>query len=205
MSIFKKSYRNIRSPWLKSLLLDLEAFLDQHYVFRSEMKYRGLFGRLKAFLDRGEAERREEKEAGPAWWEPPEASYSSPMAEALFDDVGKAREEHRRNNFSLVLLRHIEAKGKEPADIYKRANIDRKLFSKIKTNPDYLPSKKTALALALALELSLEDTEAFLRLAGHALSRSILSDVIIEFFITRKIYDLDAINAALYTYDQPVF
>lgn len=133
----------------------------------------------------------------------PEVHGSDPYAQEW--GIEHAVQQHLKNNFPLALMRLIEAKGLDPVAVYKRANIDRKLFSKIRTNPDYIPSKKTALALALAMELSLEETEKLLKTAGYALSDALLSDVIVEFFIRGGTYDFDEINAALCTYNQPIF
>ena len=106
--------------------------------------------------------------------------------------------------FSTTLLRIIEQKGKSDVEVYKRANIDRKLFSKIRSGKGYMPSKKTVLALAIALELSLADTDDLLRRAGFTLSRSVVFDVIVEFFIRRVKYDVFEINNVLFEYDQPL-
>ena len=106
--------------------------------------------------------------------------------------------------FSETLLKLIDRSGKKDSEIYKKANVDRKLFSKIRNNMDYKPSKTTALAFAFALELDVDETKDFIGRAGFALSHSSKFDVIVEYFLVNRNYNVFELNEVLFAFDQPL-
>lgn len=116
--------------------------------------------------------------------------------EEIVDEVGVS--------FHDMLFLKIDMSGMTDVEVYKRACIDRKLFSKIRSNPAYHPRKHTVLALAIALKLSIEDTVDLLSRAEYALSPSNKGDLIVKYFIERGIYDIQVINFALHEYNQQV-
>lgn len=116
--------------------------------------------------------------------------------EQLVKEVGES--------FHEMLFQMIERSGMTDVEVYKKANIDRKLFSKIRSNPAYHPSKQTILALAIALGLDLNETIDLLSRAEYALSPGNKGDLIVKYFIERGIYDIMTINFALDEYGQEI-
>ena len=177
----------------RELLGAVESYIDEHFFEKHQIKRRQLLDAEKGALEEA---LEEEGIFSPKILD----SMQAPLARAGIDDFVDNLDEP----FSMTLLRLIYAKGKTDVEIYKRANLDRKLFSKIRTSRNYMPSKRTAVGLAIALELSLDETEDLLERAGYALSHSQKFDVIVEYFIVSGKYDIFEINEVLFKYDQPL-
>lgn len=141
---------------------------------------------------------------------PPDGSIPAPFYADLSDTLScKAQDLESAlgkldAGFSETLLHLIDQTGKKDSEIYKKANIDRKLFSKIRNNRDYKPSKPTSLAFAIALELNLAETKDFIARAGYALSHSSKFDIIVEYFIQNSNYNIFELNEVLFAFDQPL-
>ena len=133
-----------------------------------------------------------------------EASFGSSPGQALKMPSLDDRVGHLADTWQESLLKTIDDKGYTDTEVYKRANVDRKLFSKIRSNPSYQPKKITAVAFALALKLNLDDTKDFIGRAGYAFSPSSIFDLIIEYFIEQEVYDTYTINLALFDHNQPL-
>ena len=180
-----------------SLFEDVQSYLDARYVeelledeYRDDYRERRRFTEAATYL--GDEACAAEVSDLPKFLKP-ERKRSLEDLLAEVDDT-----------FSEALLRLIDVKGKTDPEVYKKANVDRKLFSKIRNNPAYKPSKSTALAFAVALELNLDETKDFIGRAGYALSHSSKSDIIVEYFIQRAEYDIFAINETLFAFQQPL-
>ena len=106
-----------------------------------------------------------------------------------------------KDGFSPTLLHMIDRSGRTDADVYKHANVDRRLFSKIRSNPQYNPSKTLVLAFAISLKLDLDDTKYLLETAGFALSNSNITDTVVAYCIRHNIYDIYQVNSLLFQFD----
>lgn len=126
------------------------------------------------------------------------------LEDAAASDTLEERMKHIDDTWQEALLWWIDEKGYTDVEVYKRANVDRKLFSKIRGKEEYQPKKMTAVAFALALRLNLDETQDFLKRAGFALSHSNKFDLIIEYFIEHGVYDTYTINLALFDHRQPL-
>ena len=170
------------------LFADIAEYIDDHYADTHTDTRRERLRRMSAF----------EEQAAALCEDAMPAPMMASVAAGGLDDLLA----HLDAGFSETLLKRIDRSGKKDSDVYKKANVDRKLFSKIRNNPDYRPSKPTAIAFAIALELDLDETRDLIARAGYALSSSSKFDVIIEYFIGQKKYDIFEINEALFAFDQ---
>lgn len=170
------------------LFADIASYIDDHYVDAHTDSRRE---RMRRSFDLQSQPLSVYEDAAPQY-------ASASVASDNLDDLLA----HPDAGFSETLLKLIDRSGKKDAEVYKKANVDRKLFSKIRNNPDYKPSKSTAIAFAIALELNLDETRDLIARAGYALSASSKFDVIIEYFIMQRDYDIFKINEALFAFDQ---
>lgn len=202
-----------------NLFQGVDTFIDENYVREKKAKeYSRRYGRSeqgdanRRFCDISEVELYGYQEEEIQTYKYQVEQQSEPLADmntpmpmpsmigGNLDDLMN----HVGETFQQRLLRLIDERGLTDTSVYKKANIDRKLFSKIRCNEDYKPKKKTAVALAIALELDIDDMKDLLARAEIALSPSNKFDLIIEYFISHKEYNVYKINLALFQHNQPI-
>ena len=180
----------------EKLFQRVASYIDENYV---DTRITATYGAVSESRH-ADVSRRQVRELGSAPWELPScAPMAAPKAPSLEDMLKQADA-----GFTETLLKLIDKSGKKDSEIYKKANISKQHFSKIRNNPNYKPTKPTAIALALALELNLDATKDLISRAGYALSNSSKFDLIIRYFIEQRNYNIVEINIALYEFDQPL-
>lgn len=209
----------------KELIENIGKYIDKYYKpgnddIKMDEETQSIFGRVTNFQKRrGKDKKPEDMKGAQADYEldisAPEEFDSSSMkktkitkgmsqtisANRNIDDLMNQMEE----TFSQRLLRMIDERGMTDSEVYTKAYVDRRHFSKIRKDIYYTPNKKTVLAFTIALELSLDEAKDLLQSAGFALSKSSKTDIIVAYFLQNKMYDMFEINEVLYAYGQPVF
>ena len=191
MQIYLVVYDRQSHALSEKLFHSIASYIDDHYV---QVREKAMYG--CAPMEKAPARRRRDRDL---------FRRKSPEIKEMAAPDGISLQEMLKQadaGFTETLLKMIDASGKKDSEIYKKANLSKQHFSKIRNNPDYKPTKQTAIALALALELDLAQTRDLIGRAGYALSNSSKFDLIIRYFIERGIYDVVQINIALYEFDQ---
>ena len=184
----------------EKLFHGVESYIDDHYVDAWKLaQYNAISQSPRVFNDRRrrDLELMREQECREEMMPCAPMAAPAPKAPSLPDFLKKADA-----GFTETLLKLIDKTGRKDSEIYKKANLSKQHFSKIRNNPDYKPTKPTAIALALALELDLEQTRDLIGRAGFALTNSSKFDLIIQYFIEQGNYNVVEINIALYEFDQ---
>jgi len=186
MTVYLVVYDESSFQLSEKLFDKISAYIDRNYIEEHEMKF------FSSDINLSMIPAKEE-------YQPIVSRFEKISIQKKRD--WKGLEDQIGETFSVALLRLIDELGKTDVEIYHLANIDRKLFSKIRSNKDYQPSKMTAIALSVALHLNLDETKDLIGRAGFALTKSNLSDIIFMYFIEHKIYDIYEINKVLFFYN----
>ena len=199
----------------KKILKEVEAYVEKYYIpdnddIKLDKEMRTVFERITAFREK-KAERKRAKEQTTENIDFDVASMrKKKITNGMSSTMSTNRNiedlmEQMEETFSQRLLRMIDERGMTDSEAYTKAYVDRRHFSKIRKDVNYVPNKKTVLAFTIALELSLDEAKDLLASAGFALSRSSKTDIIVAYFLQNKIYDMFEINDVLDAYGQPVF
>ena len=196
----------------EKLFRSVSSYIDENYIFEKNLEEYGVtdkcnvreaeLAQIHRELERQKEVRYQQARRADEVCAAPSAPMEVQQSKTPFDLERMLQQ--RDAGFSETLLQLIDQTGKKDSEIYKKANIDRKLFSKIRKNKYYKPSKSTALAFAIALELDWEGTKDLVGRAGFALTHSSQFDIIVEYFIKQKLYDINQINVTLFDFDQPL-
>ena len=180
----------------EKLFQSVASYIDEHYVETSKIAARGAIADNRRSFRHRQTREPEERRALEAYT----PCYSMPMPSVALslEDMLKQTDA----GFTETLLKLIDDSGRKDSEIYKKALLSKQHFSKIRNNPDYKPTKPTAIALALALELDLDATKDLIGRAGYALTNSSKFDLIIQYHIENKKYNVVEINTVLYEFDQ---
>jgi O-acetyl-ADP-ribose deacetylase (regulator of RNase III) len=188
----------------EKLFSEIDHYIDSYYEDSDQFRSRNRNSLSESIFDPGDLPGESLSEVSEQLPEEGiQLSYhkymSAPSPRSLEDVVNQMEE-----TFSEMVLRLITEKGKSDVEVYKKANIDRKLFSKIRSNKEYHPKKCTAIAISISLELSLDETKDLLMKAGYTFSMCSKFDIIVRYFIENSNYDMFLINEALFAYEQPL-
>ena len=205
----------------QKLIDEVGRYIDKYYEpvtddIKMDQEMKSIFDKITKFRKkRAEVKALQEEESSPAEESLPEEFDVSTMQKTKLKKGMSSTMPVNRNidnlmnqleeTFSQRLLRMIDERGMTDSEAYAKAYVDRRHFSKIRKDVNYVPNKKSVLAFTIALELSLDEAKDLLASAGFALSRSSKTDIIVAYFLQNKIYDMFEINDVLDAYGQPVF
>lgn len=205
----------------QKLIDEVGRYIDKYYEpvtddIKMDQEMKSIFDKITKFRKkRAEVKALQEEESSPADESLPEEFDVSTIQKTKLKKGMSSTMPVNRNidnlmnqleeTFSQRLLRMIDERGMTDSEAYAKAYVDRRHFSKIRKDVNYVPNKKTVLAFTIALELSLDEAKDLLASAGFALSRSSKTDIIVAYFLQNKIYDMFEINDVLDAYGQPVF